>query len=89
MMYDMLWLAFQTDSTRIATLLLAYDGSNRTFPDLGMREGHHWRTHSQRENHGVDWRYVSAIEEGFAFVLFLLGLQETPADRQPAEERAR
>ena len=27
-MYDMLILAFQTDSTRIGTLLLAYDGSN-------------------------------------------------------------
>ena len=49
LMYDMLLLAFQTDSTRVATLLLAYDGSNRTFPDLGIPEGHHWLTHSQRE----------------------------------------
>ena len=49
LMYDMLVLAFQTDSTRIATLLLAYDGSNRTFPQIGVREGHHWLTHSQRE----------------------------------------
>lgn len=49
LMYDMLVLAFQTDSTRVATLLLAYDGSNRTFPQLGIPEGHHWLTHSQRE----------------------------------------
>lgn len=49
LMYDMLLLAFQTDSTRVATLLLAYDGSNKTFPDLGIPEGHHWLTHSQRE----------------------------------------
>ena len=49
LMYDMLLLAFQTDSTRVATLLLAYDGSNRTFPDLGIPEGQHWLTHSQRE----------------------------------------
>ena len=49
LMYDMLVLAFQTDSTRVATLLLAYDGSNRTFPSLGIAEGHHYMTHNQRK----------------------------------------
>ena len=41
LMYDMMVLAFQTDSTRIATLLLAHDGSNRSFPQIGISEGHH------------------------------------------------
>jgi hypothetical protein len=45
---DLMLLAFQTDSTRIASLLIAYDGSNRTFPDLGIIEGHHYLTHNQR-----------------------------------------
>lgn len=49
LMYDMLVLAFQTDSTRIGTLLLAYDGSNRTFPQLGIPEGHHYLTHNQQK----------------------------------------
>lgn len=48
MMFDLMFLAFQTDSTRISTLLMAYDGSNRTFPDLGIIEGHHYLTHNQR-----------------------------------------
>ena len=48
-MYDLMVMAFQTDSTRIATLLLSYDGSNRTFPDLGITEGHHYLTHNQRK----------------------------------------
>lgn len=47
-MYDLLALAFQTDSTRIATVLLSYDGSNRTFPQIGVAEGHHHLTHNQR-----------------------------------------
>ncbi|MCU0709621.1 MAG: DUF1552 domain-containing protein, partial [Pirellula sp.] len=46
-MFDMMALAFQTDSTRIATLILAYDGSNRTFPEIGIAEGHHHLTHYQ------------------------------------------
>src|SRR6185436_14741371 len=35
----------QTDSTRIATLLLAGDGSNRAFPQIGIPEGHHFLSH--------------------------------------------
>jgi hypothetical protein len=44
-MYDILLVAFQTDSTRVATLLLAHDGSNRSFADIGVPEGHHDLSH--------------------------------------------
>ena len=37
-MFDMLLLAFQTDSTRVATLLLAGEGSNRSFRRSGFRK---------------------------------------------------
>lgn len=47
LMFDLLTLAFQTDSTRVASLLMAHDGSNRSFPDLGISEGHHYLTHEQ------------------------------------------
>jgi hypothetical protein len=47
LMYDMLALAFQTDSTRVATLLVANEGSNRSFQDIGIPEGHHFLTHHQ------------------------------------------
>jgi hypothetical protein len=45
LMFDMLHLAFQTDSTRIATLLLAREGSNRPFNDIGLSSGHHDLSH--------------------------------------------
>ena len=45
LMYDMLLLAFQTDSTRIGTLLVAREGSNRPFNDIGISSGHHDLTH--------------------------------------------
>lgn len=47
LMFDMLLLAFQTDSTRVGTLMLAVDGSNRTFPEIGIRDGHHHLSHHQ------------------------------------------
>ena len=45
LMFDMMILAFQTDSTRIATFLLANEGSNRTFPEINIPEGHHNLSH--------------------------------------------
>jgi hypothetical protein len=45
LMYDLMALAFQTDSTRISTLLLAGDGTNRAFPEIGIPEGHHYCSH--------------------------------------------
>ncbi len=45
LMYDLLAMAFETDSTRISTLLLAGDGSNRAYPQIGIPEGHHYCSH--------------------------------------------
>lgn len=45
LMVDLLVLAFQMDLTRIATVMVARDGSNRNFPDLGITEGHHSLSH--------------------------------------------
>jgi hypothetical protein len=46
-MYDMIVLAFQTDSTRIATLMLGHDGCNRPYPQIGVGRGHHDLSHHQ------------------------------------------
>lgn len=47
LMMDMLVLAFQTDSTRISTFMLAHDGSNRSFREIGVNDGHHNLSHHQ------------------------------------------
>ncbi len=45
LMYDLLALALQTDSTRIATMMIQREGSNRAYPFLGVTEGHHELSH--------------------------------------------
>jgi hypothetical protein len=52
-MCDMMILAFQTDSTRVATMLFAGEGSNRTFSELGFSEGHP-QPHTPPEQAGHD-----------------------------------
>ncbi|HUR46216.1 MAG TPA: DUF1552 domain-containing protein [Candidatus Saccharimonadales bacterium] len=53
-MFDMMVLAFQTDSTRVATFLLANEGSNRAFPEIGIVEGHHYLTHHQNKQEMIE-----------------------------------
>ena len=45
LMADMLVLAFQADLTRVGTFVFANDGSNRSYRDYGVAEGHHDTSH--------------------------------------------
>jgi hypothetical protein len=54
LMFDMMLLAFQTDSTRVATFLLANEGSNRAFPEIGIPEGHHSLSHHMGKTEMMD-----------------------------------
>jgi hypothetical protein len=63
-MFDMMLLAYQTDSTRIATFLLANEGSNRAFPEIGIAEGHHYLTHHQNKQ-----EMIAKVAEIDAFYL--------------------
>lgn len=67
LMYDMLLLAFQSDSTRIATLLLSVEENDRIFTELGQSEGHHKLTHHKnnlemiQQVKAVDLWYVKQL----------------------------
>lgn len=69
LMFSMLALAFETDSTRIATMLLAHDGSNRAFPEIGIAEGHHSLSH-----HRDDPKMIEKVAQIDRFYATQLGL---------------
>jgi Protein of unknown function (DUF1552) len=77
LMFDILTLAFQTDSTRVATLLLAHDGSNRSFAEIGIPEGHHDLSHHFEDQDKI--RKVSDIDLWYVGQLaqFLGKLEQT------------
>ena len=54
LMTDMMVLAFQSDSTRIATFMYANAGSNRSYPSVGVRGGHHSLSHHRDDPNKVD-----------------------------------
>jgi hypothetical protein len=48
LLYDLSALAFQSDTTRITTFMMAHDGSNRNFREIGVPDGHHHISHHGR-----------------------------------------
>jgi hypothetical protein len=53
LMCDIIAIAFQTDKTRVATLLLARDLSALYYPFLEVREGHHAASHNGTTHNGT------------------------------------
>lgn len=49
MMCDLMILAFQTDSTRIATMMFANAGDNKNYRIIGVPDGHHDLSHHQKD----------------------------------------
>ena len=54
LMYEIQVLAFQTDSTRISSFMLGNAGSNHTFPDVDVRDGHHSLSHHQDDAEKIE-----------------------------------
>ncbi len=78
LMVDMMVLAFQTDSTRVATLMLGHDGDNRSLSEIGIAEGHHDLSH--HFNDAAKIEKISAIDRWYVeqFSRFLQKLKDTP-----------
>jgi len=71
LMLDMMVLAFQTDTTRVATCMLANEGSNRPYRNLEITSGHHELSHHQ--NNPTNFRHIREINRfhvrQFAYLL--------------------
>ena len=83
-MFDLMALAYRSDLTRISTFLLAHDGSNRSFREIGVPEGHHSLSHHRDDL--VKMRKLSNIDrfycEQFAYFMNkLAGFKESDGSR--------
>jgi hypothetical protein len=47
LMYDLMALAYQADVTRVVTFMISREVSNRTYPQVGVTDGHHAISHHQ------------------------------------------
>jgi hypothetical protein len=49
LMFDLLALAYQCDLTRVATFMIGKEVSGRSYPEIGVPDGHHACSHHQND----------------------------------------
>lgn len=76
LMYDLMTLAFRTDVTRVSTFMLANEGSNRSYRNVGVSSGHHEISHHRNEKDKVDDLKKIDLFLATEFARFLKGLQQ-------------
>ena len=54
LIFDMMTVAFQTNMTRIITMLMATEQSTRSYREIGVAEGHHGLTHHQGDKDKIE-----------------------------------
>jgi hypothetical protein len=78
LMFDLQVLAFQTDLTRVITLMVAREQSARAYPEIGVGDPHHPLTHHNGDPAKIANVLKINLFHARLFAYFLNRLQSTP-----------
>ncbi|MBL8169429.1 MAG: DUF1552 domain-containing protein [Acidobacteria bacterium] len=78
LMTDLQLIAFQTDLTRISTLMFAREGSMRVYPEIGISDPHHPLTHHRNNAEWIEKVVQINIFHAQLFADYLKRLKATP-----------
>ena len=78
LMYELQWLAFRADLTRVVTFMLGRELNFRTYPEIGVTEGHHGLSHHQDRLDQIAKYAKVGVYQAELFRAFLEKLQATP-----------
>jgi hypothetical protein len=78
LMYDLMTLAYQADVTRVITFMISREVSNRTYPQVGVTDGHHAISHHQNRAEKMEKNVKIQTYNISQFGYFLDKLKKTP-----------
>jgi hypothetical protein len=78
LMFDLQIIAFQTDSTRIVTMMMGREGSLRTYPEIGVPDPHHPLTHHRGNPEWIEKVTKVNTMHMELFAGFVKKLKDTP-----------
>jgi hypothetical protein len=78
LMFDLLTLAYQANVTRVFTFMMAREVSNRTYPQVGVTDGHHAVSHHQNRPEKMEKNAKIQNYHVGLFASFLEKLKNTP-----------
>ena len=78
LMYDLMILAYQANITRVVTFMVSREVSNRTYPQVGVADGHHAISHHQNRAEKMEKNVrIQTFNVGM-FAEFVEKLKNTP-----------
>ena len=78
LMYDLITLAYQANVTRVITFMVSREVSNRTYPQVGVTDGHHAISHHQNRAEKMEKNVKIQTYNISQFGYFLDKLKKTP-----------
>jgi hypothetical protein len=78
LMYELQWLAFRADLTRVTTFMLGRELNFRTYPEIGVTEGHHGLSHHADRPEQIAKYAKVGVYQAELFAWFLKRLEDTP-----------
>jgi hypothetical protein len=78
LMYELMALAYQADVTRVITFMISREVSNRTYPQVGVTDGHHAISHHQNRTEKMEKNVRIQTYNIGQFSYFLEKLRDTP-----------
>jgi hypothetical protein len=78
LMFDLQLAAFQTDSTRVVTMMMGREGSMRTYPEIGVADPHHPLTHHRNNPEWIEKVTQVNVHHMELFAGFVKKMKETP-----------
>ena len=77
-MFDLQAIAFQSDLTRVSTMMFGREGSVRTYPEIGVPDPHHPLTHHRGHPDFIEKVTKINTYHVELFAYFVEKLQPTP-----------
>jgi hypothetical protein len=76
--YDLLYLAFQGDMTRVFSFMVGHEGSGRSYAHVGVSKPHHSTSHHDGSPEGLDQYARIPTYHMLKFADFLAKLADAP-----------
>lgn len=78
LLFDLQWIAFQTDLTRVTTMVIGREGSVRTYDEIGVSEPHHPLSHHRNLPDALEKLTKINTFHAELFAKFIARLKSTP-----------
>ncbi len=78
LMFDLLWLAYQGDVTRVFTYMFGRETGSRTYPEIGYFDGHHSLSHHGDRPDVIEKYSRVNVYQSQLFAYFLEKMRTTP-----------